>query len=91
MELVGATSATVRLPFVIEGIGQGVLGGVAAFVLVLILHRIAVAVIPASALPTGIVVLADLGLGALSGVTGSFIALNRFHRAPQADETGNGE
>ena len=91
MELVGATRATVRLPFVIEGTGQGLLGGVAAFVLVLILHRITAAVIPASALPTGIVVLADLGLGTLSGVTGSLIALNRFHRVPQADETGNGE
>jgi cell division transport system permease protein len=89
MELVGATGATVRLPFVIEGTLQGILGGVAAFVLVLILHRITAAVIPASALPTGIVVLADLGLGALSGVAGSLIALNRIHHVPQA-ETGDG-
>jgi cell division transport system permease protein len=91
MELVGATSATVRLPFVIEGTGQGLLGGIAAFVLVLVLHRIAAAVIPASVLPTGIVLLADIGLGALSGVTGSLIALNRFHRSPQADPAGNDE
>jgi cell division transport system permease protein len=91
MELVGATSATVRLPFVIEGTSQGILGGVAAFVLVLILHRITAAVIPASALPTGIVVLTDLVLGALSGVAGSLIALNRIHRVPQAGGTENGE
>ena len=82
MELVGATNATVRLPFIIEGTCQGLLGGIAAFVLTLVLHRITAAVIPASALPTGIVVLADLALGAFSGGAGSLIALNRIHRVP---------
>jgi cell division transport system permease protein len=91
MELVGATSATVRLPFIIEGTSQGMLGGIAAFVLVLALHRVTAAVIPASALPTGIVVLADLVLGAFSGAAGSLIALNRIHRVPQAGGTENGE
>jgi len=91
MELVGATNATVSLPFIIEGTSQGLLGGIAAFVLVLVLHRITAAVIPASALPTGIVVLADLVLGAFSGAAGSLIALNRIHRAPQADVAGNDE
>ena len=32
MELVGATDATVSLPFIIEGTSQGLLGGIAAFV-----------------------------------------------------------
>jgi len=90
MELVGATNATVRLPFIIEGTSQGLLGGIAAFVLVLVLHRITAAAIPASALPTGIVVLVDLVLGAFSGTVGSLMALNRIHRVPQA-ETGNSE
>jgi cell division transport system permease protein len=90
MELVGATGTTVRLPFVIEGTAQGILGGAAAFVLAVVFGRLAAVVIPATALPTGIVLLADLGLGALSGVTGSLIALNRIHRIPQA-ETGNDE
>jgi cell division transport system permease protein len=84
MELVGATGATVRLPFLFEGTAQGILGGAAAFVLALIFHRLAAVVIPATVLPIGIVLLADLGLGALSGVTGSLIALNRTHRIPQA-------
>jgi cell division transport system permease protein len=91
MELVGATSTTVRLPFIIEGTSQGMLGGIAAFVLVLILHRITAAVIPASVLPTGIVVLTDLVLGAFSGAAGSLIALNRIHRVPQAGGTENEE
>jgi len=90
MELVGATGATVRLPFVIEGTAQGILGGAAAFVLAVIFHRLTTVVIPASALPVGLVLLADLGLGALSGIAGSLIALNRIHRVPQA-ETGNDE
>lgn len=90
MELVGATGTTVRLPFVIEGTAQGILGGAAAFVLAVIFHRLTTVVIPASALPVGLVLLADLGLGALSGIAGALIALNRIHRVPQA-ETGNDE
>jgi len=91
MELVGATSATVRLPFIIEGTSQGILGGVAAFVLVLVLHRITAAVIPASALPAGIVALVVVVLGAFSGAAGSLIALNRIHRAPPTGAPENGE
>jgi cell division transport system permease protein len=91
MELVGATGATVRLPFLFEGTAQGILGGAAAFVLALIFHRLAAVVIPSTVLPIGIVLLADLGLGALSGVTGSLIALNRIHRIPQAVATEDEE
>ena len=74
MELVGATGTTVRLPFVLEGTAQGILGGAAAFVLAAIFQRLTAVVVPSAVLPTGIVLLADLGLGALSGVTGSLIA-----------------
>jgi cell division transport system permease protein len=84
MELVGATGAAVRLPFVIEGTAQGIIGGTAAFVLVVLFQRLTTVVIPAASMPTGLVVLADVGLGALSGVVGSLIALNRIHRIPQA-------
>ncbi len=90
MELVGATGTTVRLPFVIEGTAQGILGGAAAFILAVIFHRLTTVVIPASVLPTGLVLLANLGLGALSGLVGALIALNRIHRVPQA-ETGDDE
>jgi cell division transport system permease protein len=91
MELVGATGSTVRLPFVFEGTAQGLLGGAAAFVLAVVFQRLATVVIPATALPIGIVLLADLGLGALSGITGSLIALNRIHRIPQAVVTDDSE
>jgi len=84
MELVGATGATVRLPFVIEGTAQGLLGGAAAFVVAFVFYRLTAMVIPASGLPAAIVLLVNLGLGALSGVTGSLIALNRIHRVPRA-------
>jgi len=90
MEVVGATGTTVRLPFVIEAIAQGILGGAAAFVLTFVFYRLAAVVIPASVLPTGLVLFADLGLGALSGIAGALIALNRIHRVPQA-EAGNDE
>jgi len=90
MELVGATGTTVRLPFVIEGTAQGLIGGAAAFVLAVIFHRLTTVVIPASVLPAGLVLLADLGLGTLSGIAGALIALNRIHRVPQA-ETGSDE
>ena len=91
MELVGATGATIRLPFIFEGTAQGILGGAAAFILAVVFHRLATVVIPAAVMPTGVVLLADLGLGALSGVTGSLIALNRIHRTPQAEATESDE
>jgi cell division transport system permease protein len=91
MELVGATGATIRLPFIIEGTAQGLLGGAAAFVLAVVFHRLTTVVIPAAAMPIGIVLLADLGIGALSGIAGSLIALNRIHRIPQAVVTDDSE
>jgi len=91
MELVGATGTTVRLPFVIEGTAQGFLGGASAFVIAVVFHRLTTVVIPASALPIGPVLLADLGLGVLSGIVGALIALNRIHRVPQAETAGDEE
>jgi cell division transport system permease protein len=91
MELVGATGATIRLPFLFEGTAQGAIGGAAAFLFALVFLRLTTVVIPAAAMPTGIVLLADLGLGALSGVAGSLIALNRVHSIPQAVVTDDSE
>jgi cell division transport system permease protein len=91
MELVGATGAAVRLPFIIEGTAQGILGGAAAFLLALLLCRLTAMAVPAAALPTGLVLLANLGLGATSGITGSLIALNRIHRIPQAQSAESDE
>jgi cell division transport system permease protein len=78
MELVGASATAVRLPFIIEGCSQGILGGCAALLLVVLLHRVAGAFMPASILPFGLVALADLGLGVISGLAGSVMALNRI-------------
>lgn len=91
MELVGATSATVRLPFIFEGAAQGLLGGLAAVALTLLLYYVTAALVSASSLPLTIVVLVNLGLGLLSGIAGSLIALGRFHRVVQAEAVASEE
>jgi cell division transport system permease protein len=89
MELVGASAATVRMPFVLEGTSQGLAGGLAAFVLVFILYRVVVSVIPAPVFPLGAVLAFDVLLGAALGLTGSAIALGRIQR-PHVVKSGPG-
>jgi cell division transport system permease protein len=76
MELVGAPRSAVRLPFVIEGAVQGLIGGVASFALVYALYRILRTTLSAPVFPTSTVVALDLGLGALLGLLGAVIALS---------------
>ncbi len=78
MELVGATRAMVRVPFMLEGTLQGLLGGTVAFLLALVLYRVAGLVLPAPVFPLGSVLAFDLVLGSLLGLLGSVIALNRI-------------
>ena len=84
MKLVGATDAFIRRPFVIEGMLQGLLGGIVASIMVWVLHRLVVTLIPMSDLKSwpggtpiiGIVLLLLIGL--LLGWLGSYIATQRF-------------
>jgi cell division transport system permease protein len=78
MELVGASDAAVRAPFIIEGTTQGLAGGLAAFLLLFLLYRMVATAVPAPPLPLLGVLGIDLALGALLGITGSGIALNRI-------------
>ena len=78
MELVGATDAAVRLPFIIEGTSQGLIGGLVAFGLVYLLYRFIVAAVPAPVFPSAAVLAFDLVLGVLLGLAGSVIALHRI-------------
>lgn len=78
MGLVGATRVTVCAPFAIEGTLQGLGGGIIAFLLVFVLYRAACAVLPRPVFPAGLVLGFVLGLGALLGLLGSLVALNRI-------------
>lgn len=77
MELVGASRMAVRSPFMIEATAQGLIGGLASFVIVFSLSRIAGALLPRPVFPTGLVLAFTLGLGSLLGLIGSLMALNR--------------
>jgi cell division transport system permease protein len=89
MKLVGATNWFIRIPFMLEGLIQGVLGALLAFGLSY-LFRDTIAsfvsngalsgsgqlyVTPTEALWTGVVI---LGLGAVVGALGSAFAVRRF-------------
>ncbi len=81
MELVGAPRSAVRLPFIIEGAIQGLLGGAAAFLLVFLLYRILRTTLSAPVFPVGTVLAIDLALGVLLGLLGSLIALGAIQSA----------
>ena len=80
MELVGATRAMVRAPFVVEGTLQGLLGGAVALLLITVLWLTVASVFPRPVFPLGGVALLSLGLGALLGFLGSTTALGRLHQ-----------
>jgi len=80
MELVGATRAMVRAPFLIEGALQGVVGGVVALLLVFILVRVAATVFPAPVFPAAGIAALNLSLGTVLGLLGAGVALNRIRR-----------
>ena len=77
MELVGATRAAVRAPFLAEGTLQGLAGGGVAFLLVLGLVAVARTVLPEPMFPVGAMLAFTLALGAILGLLGALIALNR--------------
>ncbi|MEO0078064.1 MAG: permease-like cell division protein FtsX [candidate division WOR-3 bacterium] len=83
MELVGASEAAVRAPFVIEGTTQGVVGGAAAFVFLLALVRLISTVIPTPVFPVLAILAVNVLLGGLLGLIGSGIALNRIRAMQQ--------
>ncbi len=80
MELVGASRSVVRAPFILEGIVQGILAGACAFTAVLLLAWVAATVLPAPVVPVWTLLTANLGLGALLGLAGSLVALDRISR-----------
>jgi len=80
MELVGAPLTMVRLPFMLEGAGQGLVAGIVSFLLVFLLARVVASVIPSPIVPVGLLAGFDVLLGGLLGLAGSVLALDRLRR-----------
>jgi cell division transport system permease protein len=87
MKLVGATNWFIRWPFLIEGVTVGLLGALAATVVVLVLNSyllgkvrdsIAFLTVPLDAVPYLLVGGVLLGVGVVIGAVGSAIGLRRF-------------
>ncbi|MEO0069192.1 MAG: permease-like cell division protein FtsX [candidate division WOR-3 bacterium] len=78
MELVGASRATVRTPFLLEGTLQGALGGIMAFLLLFVIYRVVVSFIPPPLFPTLLLFGIIFSLGALLGLSGALLALERL-------------
>lgn len=91
MRLVGATDIFIRLPFIIEGFLQGLLGALFAGVIVLIFYILVIPKIKAAfdlILGTSTVFIFSWGLflgmlllGGVLGILGSLVSMRRFLRA----------
>jgi cell division transport system permease protein len=89
MKLVGATNWFIRIPFMLEGMAQGVVGGLAASAMIYWLRNFVIKVgaetslnplralhaTPGEAFNTGVVL---LFIGAVVGAAGSAVAVRRF-------------
>jgi cell division protein FtsX len=78
MSLVGAKDYLVKSPFYLEGIFQGVLGGLFSFIILFVIYRIISLNVVALTFPTALLLSFALVSGALLGIIGSNIALNRI-------------
>jgi len=78
MSLVGAKDYLVKSPFYLEGIFQGVLGGLFSFIILFVIYQIISLNVVALTFPTALLLSFALVSGALLGIIGSNIALNRI-------------
>lgn len=89
MELVGATRGFIRRPFIIEGILQGIFGGLAASGLMLLLFEYATKFVSEEFAPylrmPPLFYIAVVGTGMLLGLAGSLISVIRFVRPAAAE------
>ena len=80
MKLVGAGNAFIAIPFTFEGVVQGFLGGIIAFLLTVATDRIAVSFFDRIFFPHQWFLFGAIVSGVVFGVVGSSIALRRFLR-----------
>ena len=78
MKLVGASNSFIAIPFTFEGIVQGILGGLIAFVFTVVTNRVAVSFLSNVYFPQGYFFLGSLVCGLIFGTLGSSIALRKF-------------
>jgi cell division transport system permease protein len=78
MKLVGASNSFIAVPFTFEGIIQGILGGLIAFILTIITARAASSFIANIFYPQWLFLFGSIVSGMLFGIIGSTIALRRF-------------
>jgi cell division transport system permease protein len=80
MKLVGASNTFIAIPFTFEGIIQGVVGGIIAFVLTIATARVAETFMSSIYFPHWHFLLGSVASGMVFGIIGSSIALRRFLR-----------
>jgi len=89
MELVGATRGFIRRPFIIEGVLQGLLGGLAASGLMLLLFEYAARLVSEEFAPylrmPPLFYASMVGTGMVLGLAGSLISIIRFVRPAAAE------
>lgn len=78
MKLVGASNSFIAVPFTFEGIIQGIIGGLVAFILTIITTRAASSFIADIFYPQWLFLFGSVVSGMLFGIIGSTIALRRF-------------
>jgi cell division transport system permease protein len=76
MRLVGANESTVRAPFHVEGMTQGVVGGFIAFLLITGFYYFISRQFPIPAFSFPLILGINVGFGCILGLIGSHIALN---------------
>ena len=76
MRLVGATEFFIKTPFYLEGMIQGILGGLFSFLFILILKSIASSQITIT-FDYQTFIIAHIGIGGMFGLIGSYFALRR--------------
>lgn len=78
MRLVGATDSFITIPFIFQGLIQGILGGIIAYILLIITVRIASSFFNIPFFPKMLFFFGSVLFGIIFGIIGSSIALRKF-------------
>ncbi len=76
MELVGASRTAIHIPFLIQGITQGIIAGTFAFIFLFLIYLILRPFVPSPLFPVNLLLALNLLVGVLLSAGGSLLALN---------------